>query len=105
MVMGSHGRHLLDLQGLFCRNPLMCSVPVGGVRSIDNLFGEFAGPGAVPICQIVCVEMMKMTMDNFEDEVVMMDDFEDFDDEVAQTSFVYWEGRVDKNVLLVDVQS
>ena len=28
-----------------------------------------------------------------------MDDFDDFDDEVTQTFFVHWEGRVDKNVL------
>ena len=54
------------------------------MSGIDCLFGEFAGHGAVPICQIVHMEMMKM----------MMDDIDDFDDEVAQTFFMHWEGRV-----------
>ena len=54
---------------------------------IDSLFGEFAGPEAVPICQIVHMEMMKMMMDD-------IDDIDDFDDEVAQTFFMHWEGRV-----------
>ena len=88
-----HGRRLLNLQGLFHRNPLMCSILVGGVSGVDSLFREFVGPRAVPICQIVHVKMMKMTVD----------DFDDFDDEDAQTFFMHWEGRVDKNVLLVDV--
>ena len=90
MVMSSHDRCLLNLQGLFHRNPLTCSILVGHVSGVDSLFREFAGPGAVPVCQIVPVEMMKMIMDNF-------------DDEVAQTFFVHWEGKVDKNVLLVDI--
>ena len=68
---------------------------------------------AVPLCQIVCMEMVEMTMDDFVDDEVAnmfsvqmvemtMDNF--VDDEVANMFSVHW-SRVDRNVLLVDVQS
>ena len=90
MVMCSRGRHLIDLRGLICRNTLTCSSLVGDVSYIVNLFREFDSPRAVPIHQIVHMEMMEMMMD-------------DFVDDAAQTFLVHWEGRVDKNVLLVDI--
>ena len=93
--MYSHGRYVLYLgfgcthgQGFLHRNPLTDSIPVG----IDSPVRGFLGPMAVPVCQIVHVEMEEM----------MMDDFVDV--EVANTFTMHW-SRVDGNVLLVDVQS
>ena len=68
----------------------MYSIPVG--VGIDCPIGGSVGPVAVPICQIVCVEMVEITMEDF------------VDDEVANTFSMHW-SRVDGNVLLVDVQS
>ena len=62
--MCSRGRCLLDLQGVFHRNPLICSILVRGLSSVDSLFGEFVSPGAVPVHQIVHVKMMEMMMDD-----------------------------------------